>query len=113
MQKILKTFFVFSLLLIFLSNVSGISVCLEHARHSVTKTADKKESKGEKSKTISQDDECQCDLHLHMNASLLPDIQDLDIVFNTENKSEMPQSKAKTYRCLLDYFSSRAPPCLS
>lgn len=113
MQKTLKTFFVFSLLLIFLSDVSGISVCLEHAKHSATKIAYKKDSKGEKSKTISQDDECQCDLHLHMNASLLPEIQDLDFAFNTLHKSETPQPKAKTYRCLLDYFSSRAPPCLS
>ncbi|OCA69080.1 hypothetical protein BBI01_17870 [Chryseobacterium artocarpi] len=113
MLKTLKTFFVFSLLLIFLSNVSGISVCLEHAKHSVTKITDKKDSKGEKSKTISQDDECQCDLHLHMNASILPEIQHLDFTLNTSNKSEMPQTKAKTYRCLLDYFSSRAPPCLS
>ncbi|MCY0970750.1 hypothetical protein [Chryseobacterium wangxinyae] len=112
MLKTLKTFFVFSLLLIFLSNVSGISVCLEHAKHSITKTADKKDSKGEKSKTISQDDECQCDLHLHMNASLLPEIQNLDFAFTTLNNSEKPQPKPKTYRCLLDYFSSRAPPSL-
>lgn len=113
MQKTLKTFFVFSLLLIFLSNVSGISVCLEHAKHSVTKTTDKKVSKGEKTATISQDDECQCDLHLHMNASLLPEIQHLDFVFSILNNNEVPQPKAKTYRSLLDYFSSRAPPSLS
>lgn len=113
MQKTLKTFFVFSLLLIFLSNVSGISVCLEHAKHSITKTADKKDSKGGKSQTVSQDDECQCDLHLHMNASLLPEIQHLDFVFSILNNNEVPQPKAKTYRSLLDYFSSRAPPSLS
>lgn len=113
MLKTLKTFFVFSLLLIFLSNVSGISVCLDHAKHLVTKTADKKDSKGEKSANISQDDECQCDLHLQMNASLLPEIQNLDFAFNTLSNNEVPQPKAKTYRCLLDYFSSRAPPSLS
>ncbi|MGO4710211.1 hypothetical protein AB4Y90_14090 [Chryseobacterium sp. 2TAF14] len=109
----MKTFFVFSLLLIFLSNVSGTTQCLEHARHSVTKTAYKKDFKGENSKTISQDDECQCNLHLHMNASVLPEIQNLDFVFHTLNNSEIPQPKAKTYCCLLDYFSSRAPPGLS
>ncbi|AZB10844.1 hypothetical protein EG344_19375 [Chryseobacterium sp. G0162] len=113
MQKTLKTFFVFSLLLIFLSNVSGISICLEHAKHATAKTLHKKDSKKEKVPTVSQNDDCQCALHLQMNTSILPENQNQDFTFNITNNNEMPQPKAKTYRCLLDYFSSRAPPRLS
>lgn len=113
MQKTLKTFFVFSLLLIFLSNVSGISICLEHAKHATAKTLHKKDSKKEKVPTVSQNDDCQCALHLQMNTSILPENQNQDFTFNITNNNEMPQPKARTYRCLLDYFSSRAPPRLS
>ncbi|WP_123910976.1 MULTISPECIES: hypothetical protein [unclassified Chryseobacterium] len=109
----MKTFFVFSLLLIFLSNVSGISICLEHAKHATAKTLHKKDSKKEKVPTVSQNDDCQCALHLQMNTSILPENQNQDFTFNITNNNEMPQPKAKTYRCLLDYFSSRAPPRLS
>lgn len=81
--------------------------------HSITEATDKKDSKVEKTATISHDDECQCDLHLHMNSSLIPEIQHLDFALDSLNRNEMPQPKAKTYRSLLDYFSSRAPPSLS
>ncbi len=110
MLKALKTFFVFSLLLIFLSSVSGISVCFEHAKHTTAKTFNKKDSKKEKAPSLSQNDDCQCGLHLQMNTSLLPEIQSQDFTFSITNNNEMLQPKAKTYRCLLDYFSSRAPP---
>lgn len=112
MQKTLKIFFTFSLLLIFLSNVSGISICLEHAKHVTTKIDNKKDSKKEKAPTVSQDD-CQCALHLQMNTSLLPEIQNLNFAINDSNDNEIPQPKAVSYRCLLDFFSSRAPPVLS
>jgi hypothetical protein len=110
MQKTLKTFFVFSLLLIFLSNVSGISICLEHAKHATAKTLHKKDSKKEQGITFSQDDHCQCALHMHMNHVVLPESLTVDFAVNTANSSEMPQPKAINYRCLLDFFSSRAPP---
>ncbi|REC59350.1 hypothetical protein DRF65_26360 [Chryseobacterium pennae] len=110
MQKTLKTFFVFSLLLIFLSNVSGISICLEHAKHATAKTFPKKDSKEEKGPTFSKDDHCQCALHMHMHNVVLPESLTVDFAVNTANDSEMPQPKAINYRCLLDFFSSRAPP---
>nr|WP_315035099.1 hypothetical protein [uncultured Chryseobacterium sp.] len=109
----MKTFFVFSLLLIFLSNVSGISICLEHAKHATARIVNKKDSQKEKVPTFSQNDDCQCALHLQMNTSILPEAQHQDFAFNPANNNEMPQPKARIYRCLLDYFSSRAPPCLS
>lgn len=110
MQKTLKTFFVFSLLLIFLSNVSGISICIKHAKHATAKTFHKKDSKKEKGLTFSQDDDCQCALHMHMNNVVLPESLTIDFIANASNDSEIPQPKAINYRCLLDFFSSRAPP---
>ncbi|HAO27261.1 MAG TPA: hypothetical protein DCQ68_05405 [Chryseobacterium indologenes] len=110
MQKFLRVFFVFSLFLIFISNVSGVSTCFNHAQHSKSKLIYKKGSKEEKIHTISQDDECQCALHMHMNNILLPEPLDMDFAISTTNDSEMPQPKAVSYRCLLDFFSSRAPP---
>ncbi|WP_288442575.1 hypothetical protein [uncultured Chryseobacterium sp.] len=112
MQKFLRVFFVFSLLLIFVSNVSGVTTCLDHARHSKGKVTYKKGSKEEKIPTFSQDDECQCALHLHMSSVLLPEPLNLDFAIDTTNDNEMPQPKAISYRCLLDFFSSRAPPYL-
>ncbi|MBP2617806.1 hypothetical protein [Chryseobacterium jejuense] len=70
----------------------------------------KKGSKEEKIPTFSQDDECQCALHMHMNNILLPESLQMNFVVNTSNDSEMPHPKAISYRCLLDFFSSRAPP---
>ncbi len=110
MQKFLRVFFVFSLLLIFVSNVSGVSTCLNHAQHAKSKVIYKKGSKEEKIPTFSQDDECQCALHMHMNNILLPEPMDIDFAIHMSNDSEMPQPKAISYRCLLDFFSSRAPP---
>ncbi|MCS3531690.1 hypothetical protein M2373_003109 [Chryseobacterium sp. JUb7] len=110
MQKSLRAFFVFSLLLIFVSNISGISVCLDHAKHNTSKLFPKKDSKKENVPTFSQDDECQCALHMHMNNTLIPEALTIDFTLSTLNDSEMPQPKAITYRCLLDFFSSRAPP---
>ncbi len=110
MQKFLRVFFVFSLLLIFVSNVSGVSRCIDHAQHAKSKMIYKKGSKEEKIPTFSQDDECQCALHMHMNNILLPEPLDMDFAIDTTNDNEMPQPKAISYRCLLDFFSSRAPP---
>ncbi|WP_426483072.1 hypothetical protein [Chryseobacterium sp. R2ACT005] len=110
MQKFLRVFFVFSLLLIFVSNISGVNTCLDHAKHSKSKVIYKKGSKEEKIPTFSQDDECQCALHMHMNNVLLPEALNMNFAINSTNDSEMPQPKAISYRCLLDFFSSRAPP---
>lgn len=109
MQKFLRIFFVFSLLLIFVSNVSGVSMCLDHAKHAKSKVIYKKGSKEEKIPTYSQDDECQCALHMDMNNILLPEPLNMDFAIDTTNDNEMPQPKAISYRCLLDFFSSRAP----
>lgn len=112
MQKFLRVFFVFSLLLIFISNVSGVTTCLDHHRHAKSKVIYKKDSKEEKIPTFSQDDECQCVLHMHMANILLPEPLNLDFTINASNDDEMPQPKAISYRCLLDFFSSRAPPAV-
>jgi len=113
MQKIVKHFFVFSLLLIFLANVSGISVCLEHAKHLTSEHVEKKNSKDEKSANFSQDDQCQCALHLQMNSCLFPEIQILDFALQDIDHSVITHPKAVEYRRLIDYFSSRAPPYFS
>lgn len=52
MQKFLRIFFVFSLLLIFVSNVSGVSMCLDHAKHAKSKVIYKKAPKKRKSLPI-------------------------------------------------------------
>ncbi|MGH1517905.1 hypothetical protein [Chryseobacterium sp. JK1] len=113
MQKFLRVFFILSLFLIFVSSVSGVTTCLDHAKHSKTKVVYKKGSKEEKIPTFSQDDECQCALHMHMNNVLLPEPLNMDFSINITNDNEMPQPKAISYRCLLDFFSSRAPPATS
>jgi hypothetical protein len=110
MQKFLRVFFVFSLLLILISNVSGVTTCIDHARHAKSKLLYKKGSKEEKIPTFSQDDECQCALHMQMTTILLPEPLNLDFGIDCNNDCEMPQPKAISYRCLLDFFSSRAPP---
>lgn len=112
MQKFLRVFFVFSLLMIFVSNVSGVTTCLDHSRHAKSKVTYKKGSKEEKIPSFSQDDECQCALHMHMTNVLLPEPLNLDFAIDTANDNEMPQPKAISYRCLLDFFSSRAPPAV-
>ncbi|WP_294199211.1 hypothetical protein [Chryseobacterium endophyticum] len=110
MQKILKTFFVFSLLTVFLYNVSGISVCIEHARHAKNFAAKLKDQKTGKGTSISQDDECQCAIHMQMNHVLLPEPMVIDLPHGDTFSGEMAHTKAIAYYCLLDYFSSRAPP---
>lgn len=110
MQKILKTFFVFSLLMVFVYNVSGIRVCFDHARHAKSFAAKLKHSKTEKGPAVSQDDECQCALHLQMHHVLLPDLFALELPDSRSVSGEIPHPKAIAYYCLLDYFSSRAPP---
>lgn len=97
----------------FFYNVSGLSVYVEHALHSKNFSAKTKDSKTEKGSTVSQDDECQCALHMQMNHVLLPEPLAIELPISTLIDHEMPHTKAVTYRCLLDYFSSRAPPSLS
>ncbi|MCJ8152702.1 hypothetical protein MKJ01_02855 [Chryseobacterium sp. SSA4.19] len=110
MRTYFRNFFVFSLLLVFLYNVSGIGSCMEHIRHSKTLSEKTKSSKPEKGSTISQDDECQCALHMQMNNVLMPEMLAIQWTADVVSDGEMPHPKAITYRCLLDYFSSRAPP---
>lgn len=113
MQKSLKNFFVLSLLLVFFYNVSGLSVAIEHAQHSKSSSAKAKHPKTEKGSSISQDDECQCALHMQMNHVLLPESLSIEFPMSNLVDRQIPHTKAITYRCLLDYFSSRAPPSLS
>lgn len=113
MRKTLNIFFVFSLLLIFLYNVSGIGICIDHSQHRSSKTVENKDSEDTQHAKISKEDNCQCILHFQMNNSLLADITLVDFVVFQTNKTNIFQLKTKNYRCLLDYFSSRAPPSLS
>lgn len=113
MQKSFRNFFVLSLLLVFFYNASGLSVCLDHAGHSKDLSVKVKDSKNGKEASFSQDDECQCALHLQMNHVLIPEPLSIDFPTRNSIASEIPHTKAITYRCLLDYFSSRAPPVLS
>lgn len=110
MHKSLKNFFVFSLLMMFFYNVSGMSVCFDHARHTKNFSAESKGSKAPKGSAISQDDDCQCALHMQMHHVLLPEHVAIEFPLSTLKDNELPHPKAITYRCLLDYFSSRAPP---
>ena len=106
MQKTLKNFFLFSLLTLFLYNVSGIGVCIEHASHS---SVSEKTSKTEKD-SVSKDDDCQCALHFQMNNLLFEEIVHLDVVTDIVAEKRLFLSEEKTCYQLLDYFSSRAPP---
>lgn len=110
MQKSIKIFFIFSLLILFVSNVSGISVCLEHSKHASSNIETGENSSDKKESTISKDDQCQCAIHLQMNTCLFPEVQHVNLVSTSENNTETPHSKAITYTCLIDFFSSRAPP---
>lgn len=113
MQKSIKSFFVFSLLLLFLYNVSGYNLSVEHAGHTKNFSVKVKDSKTENQSSISQDDDCQCALHMQMNHMLLIQPVTIELANSTSTIQEIPHTKAIAYHCLLDYFSSRAPPYLS
>lgn len=113
MPTSIKNFFVFSLMLMLIYNVSGLAVSIEHSDHQISQTGNSKNQKSKAESVISQDNDCQCALHFQMNHILLPELALLDFPVFEKQASELPQSKAKTYRCLLEYFSSRAPPGLS
>lgn len=110
MHQSFKHFFIFTLLLTFLYNASGIGVCIEHAAHKNEQATGTKSPKTEKGIVFSQDDNCQCALHMDMNHMLLPEPVMVEMPVDLNSVAEIPHSKAITYRCLLDYFSSRAPP---
>lgn len=110
MHQSFKHFFIFTLLLTFLYNASGIGVCIEHAAHKSEQAKGTKSPKTEKGIVFSQDDDCQCALHMNMNHMLLPEPVMVEMPVDLNSVAEIPHSKAITYRCLLDYFSSRAPP---
>ena len=113
MLSSIKKFFVFSLLLLCFYNISGLSTCIEHAQHSNRHSAEKESNKKENHASVSQDDNCQCALHFQMNHVLLPEIAELVLPFPKVPATENVQHKATTYRCLIDFFSSRAPPFFS
>lgn len=113
MQRSIRNFFVLSLLLVFFFNTSGLAVRLDHAGHSKDLSVKVKDSKKEKEASISPDDDCQCALHLQMNHVFLPESLNIDFPKGNLVASEIPHTKAVNYHCLLDYFSSRAPPALS
>lgn len=109
-MQILKKIFVFPILLILLYNVSGISIGIEHASHSKSELVKAKDFKG---KVVSQDDQCQCDLHLQANHVLIPESLDIEFLITQKVNSKIPRSRMSTCKTLLDYFSSRAPPLFS
>lgn len=113
MTTTIKNFFVFSLMLMLIYNVSGLAISIEHSSHHVSHNEDSKHQKSKAESTISQDNDCQCALHFHMNHFWLPEVPLIDFPLLEKQTCETPQPKAKTYRCLLDYFSSRAPPSFS
>ena len=110
MQKLLQGLVVFSLVLMFFYNVSGISTCIEHANHAESHSTTKKEGKSNQGAKFSQGDHCQCALHMHMHNVIMP--ENLSIAFSLQDatNSEIPKKKTTSYDCLLDFFSSRAPP---
>nr|WP_314490189.1 hypothetical protein [uncultured Chryseobacterium sp.] len=115
MQKIFRFFFVSTLLLVFLYQASGIGVCIEHTQHTRSRSILNKDHHKTKGETkFSPDDSCQCALHLSMNHVLLPEDQSIDFEISTTNNHQLDEPKTFTYRCTLDFFSSRAPPfCFS
>ncbi len=113
MPKTIKNFFVFSMMLMLIYNVSGLAVTIEHSSHHLSDSENSKQKKSKTGSEISQDNDCQCALHFQMNHILLPELALLDFPIFEEPTGELPQPKVKTYRCLLDYFSSRAPPAFS
>ncbi len=94
-------------------NVSGLAISIEHSGHHVRRTENSEHQKSKAGSEISQDNNCQCALHFQMNHSLGPDLAIPDFSFIQDNKNEIPQPEVITYTCLLDYFSSRAPPSFS
>lgn len=113
MAKKIKNFFVFSMMLMLIYNVSGLAIAVEHSSHHVSHSGNSKQKKSKTGSEISQDNDCQCAVHFQMNHILLPELALLDFPISKKQTSELPQPKAKTCRCLLDYFSSRAPPAFS
>ncbi len=109
-QVSLRHFFVFSLLLLFLGNVSGIGVCLEHRQHNKEISNKNKDSRSEKGPVMSKDDQCQCALYLSLNHSLIPESAVLNFPEEIIESRHVPHPEIFAYYCLLDYFSSRAPP---
>lgn len=112
MGKSFKTFFAYLLLLVFLCNVSGAGVMVSHSGHTAGMQIKKSDKKSLNHSEVSQDDECQCALHLHMNNSLLEDTYVLN--FPKENVYQTKSILNKPFRnhSLLEYFSSRAPPAI-
>lgn len=111
MQKILRFFFISTLLLLFLYQASGIGVCIEHTQHAQSRSfADQDHHKSKGDTKFSADDSCQCALHLSMNHVFLPDNQSIDFEIDTTNNHQLEEPKIVIYRCTLDFFSSRAPP---
>lgn len=109
----IKNFFVFSMMLMLIYNISGLAIAVEHSSNHVSHSGNSKQKKSKTGSEISKDNDCQCALHFQMNHILLPELALLDFPILEERTSELPQPKVKTYRCLLDYFSSRAPPAFS
>lgn len=109
----IKNFFTYSLLLLFFYNISGLGICIEHAEHSKNHSVKTDGSKKGQEKNISQDDNCQCALHFQMNHVLLPEATVIELPLAQAVIIRNPQSKAITYSCLIDFFSSRAPPSFS
>lgn len=109
MKEFFKKILIIPLLLLFLINASGINVCIEHSQHSSTST---KIDQNKKETCIDNEDVCHCLLHMHMNQVLMPETLAVDVPISSTINEEMPQPKAINYRCLLDFFSSRAPPHL-
>lgn len=109
----LKNFFVFSVMLMLIYNLSGLAISIEHSSHQVSHSENSKHKKLKTGSEISQDNDCQCAIHFQMNHVLLPELSLLDFPIVEELTSEMYQPKAVTYRSLIDYFSSRAPPVFS
>jgi len=110
MSEFLRKILILPLLLMFLINVSGIGVCIEHSQHSNSTSA--KLHQDNKETCIDNEDVCQCLLHMHMNQVLMPEVFVIDTPISSIIDNEMPQPKSINYRCLLDFFSSRAPPYL-
>lgn len=94
----------------FIMNASGISVCIEHSQHNKDLTTKVKESKDSEEVSWDNEDICHCLLHMQMHQAFVQ--QDLTLIppITSKIEKEMPQPKAITYQCLLDFFSSRAPP---
>jgi hypothetical protein len=113
MDSSIKKFFIFSVLLLLFYNISGLGICIEHSQHSKNHPAKTDGSKKENHKYISQDDNCQCALHFQMNHVLLPDVTSVELSSPQLTTATNPQPKVLTYSCLIDFFSSRAPPAQS